>query len=209
MDTTIMELLKVVLPTLFTGLITLLVARYTSNKNMPLDKLEITYNQVYFPIYRLISERKSLDEIKAKSEKYICDNFKYVNETTWKAFKYLNEARGAEEQKAFANFKDNIRKMNTKLRKKLGYLEVDILAQYSYSSPFEKNLYRLTGELAVAYLLLGFVTVTNVIYKEINLFLGSVMLIAIVMFVVELFELLVRTAVNRIRELGKRKKQKK
>lgn len=79
MDTTIMELLKVILPSLFTGVLSFLVARYTSNKNMPLDKLEITYNQVYFPIFRLISEGKPLNEIKEKSEKYIRDNFKYVN----------------------------------------------------------------------------------------------------------------------------------
>ena len=209
MDTTIMELLKVILPSLFTGVLSFLVARYTSNKNMPLDKLEITYNQVYFPIYRLISEGKPLNEIKEKSEKYIRDNFKYINQTTWKAFKYLDEARGAEEQKAYANFKDNIRKMNVKLRKKLGYLEVDFIAQYTYLSTFEKNVYRLLGELTVAYLFLGFVVITNVIYKETNLFFGSVMLIAIVMFVVELFELLLRLVVNRIRELTKRKKRKK
>ena len=208
MDATVMELLKVILPSLFTGVLSFLVARYTSNKNMPLDKLEITYNQVYFPIYRLISEGKSIEEIKVKSEKYMRDNFKYVNETTWKAFKYLDDARGAEVQKAYANFKDNIRKMNAKLRKKLGYLEVDLIAQYTYLSAFEKNVYRLLGELTVAYLFLGVVMVTNVIYKETNLFFGSVMVIAIVMFVVELFELLLRLAVNRIRELTRRKKRK-
>lgn len=209
MDATIMELLKVILPSLFTGVLSFLVARYTSNKSMPLDKLEITYNQVYFPIYRLISEKKSLEEIKVKSEKYIHDNFKYVNETTWKAFKYLNDARGAEEQKAFTNFKNNVKKMNSKLRRKLGYLEVDIFAQYNYSSSFEKKLYRLTGEITIAYLFLALVVVTNVLYKELNLFLGCIMLASIVVFVLELFGLLVYVAVDRIRKLGKGKKRHK
>ena len=86
---------------------------------------------------------------------------------------------------------------------------MDFIAQYTYLSTFEKNVYRLLGELTVAYLFLGFVVITNVIYKETNLFFGSVMLIAIVMFVVELFELLLRLVVNRIRELTKRKKRKK
>jgi len=208
MDATIMEFLKVILPSLFTGVISFLVARYTSNKNMPLDKLEITYNQVYFPIYRLISEGKSLNEIKEKSEKYISDNFKYVNETTWKAFRYLNDASETEKQKAFTNFKNNVKKMNSKLRRKLGYLEVDLFAQYNYSSSFEKKLYRLSGEIIIIYLFLILVVVTHVLFKELNLFLGCIMLVSIVVFVLELFGLLVRLAVNRIKELTKKKNRK-
>lgn len=209
MDATVMEFLKAVLPPLCTGIITFLITRYECSKDVPLDKLEITYNQVYFPIYRLISDGRPIGEVKEKSEKYMRENFKYVNETTWKAFKYLSEARGAEEQKAFINFKNNVRKMNSRLRKKLGYLEVDIFAQYNYSSPFEKKLYRLAGEITIAYLFLALVMVTNVLYKELNLFLGCIMLASIVVFVLELFGLLVWVAVDRIRELGKRKKRNK
>ena len=159
-------------------------------------------------IYRLISEGKSLNEIKEKSEKYISDNFKYVNETTWKAFRYLNDASETEKQKAFTNFKNNVKKMNSKLRRKLGYLEVDLFAQYNYSSSFEKKLYRLSGEIIIIYLFLILVVVTHVLFKELNLFLGCIMLVSIVVFVLELFGLLVRLAVNRIKELTKKKNRK-
>ena len=47
----ILELLKVVLPVVITGLFTFFVTKYTYSKNIPLDKLEITYNRVYYPIY--------------------------------------------------------------------------------------------------------------------------------------------------------------
>ena len=50
----LMEILKIILPPLVTGTITFIITKYTYNKNRPLDKLEITYNRVYYPIYRLI-----------------------------------------------------------------------------------------------------------------------------------------------------------
>lgn len=61
MDATIMEFVKIVLSVAGTGIATFLITRYECKKDMPLDKLEITYNRVYFPIYCLIQ-----DEIFAK-----------------------------------------------------------------------------------------------------------------------------------------------
>lgn len=52
---TFIEILKAVLPVIITGIITFLITKYSYHKNIPLDKLEIAYNRIYYPIYCLIT----------------------------------------------------------------------------------------------------------------------------------------------------------
>lgn len=208
MDATIMEFIKIMLPVIGTGIVTFLITKYECNKDMPLDKLEITYNRVYFPIYRLIKENKSIEKIKNESNEYILKNIKYVNKTTIIAFEYLCEASKREEQKAFENYKNNIKKMCSKLRRKLGYLEEDIFDRYVYSSPFVKNLYRLTGEIIIVYVCMGTFLITSAFYEKWNSYIGVVMIIFCVVFAVELLELVIRVAINGLGEIGKKEKEK-
>lgn len=208
MDDTIMEFMKIILSVIGTGIATFLITRYECNKDMPLDKLEITYNRVYFPIYRMIKENKSIEEIKCESEKYIQKNIKYVNKTTLIALDYLCEASKGEEQKAFTNYKNNIKKLCSKLRRKLGYLEEDKFDEYLYSSPFVKNLYRLTGELAIAYVCLGIILMFNAFHAKWNIYVCAVMIIFSVAFIVELLELMIRVVINRFRKIKKKKVKK-
>lgn len=41
------EIMKIVLPTIVGGIFTFLITKYTYNKNVPLDKLEIAYNHEF------------------------------------------------------------------------------------------------------------------------------------------------------------------
>lgn len=56
---TILELSKIILPAIITGLFTFFITKYTYNKNRPLDKMEIAYNRVYYPLYQIISDESS------------------------------------------------------------------------------------------------------------------------------------------------------
>ena len=53
------EIMKIVLPTIVGGIFTFLITKYTYNKNVPLDKLEIAYNRIYCPLYQLLYGRRS------------------------------------------------------------------------------------------------------------------------------------------------------
>ena len=125
-------------------------------------------------------------------------NIKYIDKTTLKAFEYLCGASGAEEKKALANFKDNVRKMNTRLRRKLGYIETDILSEYRFSSPFVKNLYRISIEIAIAYLLVVAFVVAGILGNdELIIYIALPICISVLVLCVELIEMVVRIAVSK------------
>ena len=50
------EVLKVILPALITGIFTFIVTKYNYNRNVPLDNMKIAYNRIYYPIYRVIGQ---------------------------------------------------------------------------------------------------------------------------------------------------------
>lgn len=49
---TLFEILKVILPAVITSLFTFFITKYTYNNNRPLDKIEMAYNRIYYPIYK-------------------------------------------------------------------------------------------------------------------------------------------------------------
>ncbi len=148
----LIEFMKVILPVCITGFITFLITKYSCNKNIPLDKLEITYNRVYYPLYCLIKENKDICEIIKKSEFYLQKYKKYVDRTTLVAFNYLKKKPN--NKKAYSNYEDNILKFNCKIRRRLGYLETNILGIYAYSAPSDKCAIRMIVELLGMYIAL-------------------------------------------------------
>lgn len=152
-NATFIEILKVVVPVIMTGIITFLVAIYNYNKNIPLDKLEIAYNRIYYPIYCLITSDIDIPQIVKKCEWYLKKYRKYADRSTLKAFKYLDDNYNSwYGKKAYTNFKNNIDKMHTALRRKLGYLEPNVFNMYASSAPSEKRVVRLFLELSGIYL---------------------------------------------------------
>lgn len=47
------EILKIILRSIVTDISTFFVTKYTYNKNIPIDKLKIAYNRIYYPLYKL------------------------------------------------------------------------------------------------------------------------------------------------------------
>lgn len=55
----LMEIFYAILPVCMTGLYTFAITRYNCLNNIPLEKLELTYNRVYFPIYCMIRNNEN------------------------------------------------------------------------------------------------------------------------------------------------------
>lgn len=188
---TLFEILKVILPAVITSLFTFFITKYTYNKNIPLDKLEISYNRIYYPLYEIIKNRKDtneaeyflyLDFVIQEAEWRIKKYCKYVDRATLKTF-YLTLYSNTQTKKQynFNNFKNNIYSMNSYLRKRLGYLEPDLLQQYKYSSDSEKFKYRFLFELLFIFVftILGtvFTNKLQVVFLNISVFFMSIVFI--------------------------------
>ena len=144
------EIMKIVLPTIVGGIFTFLITKYTYNKNVPLDKLEIAYNRIYCPLYQLLYGKK-LEEAKfdiTKISFYLQKYNKYVDRTTLKAFDLFCKCK---DEETLLNFKNNIYNKNTYLRRRLGYLEPGIWQMYAYSPKSEKSTIRIGVELLTCY----------------------------------------------------------
>lgn len=90
----LLEIFKMVLPAMIAGIFTFFVTKYSYNKNRPLDKLEIAYNRIYYPIFNMVSDKNlSIDDIVIKSEDYIIKYDKYVDLTTKQLLFSIKKAR--------------------------------------------------------------------------------------------------------------------
>ena len=88
------EVLKVILPALITGIFTFIVTKYNYNRNVPLDNMKIAYNRIYYPIYKMIYQKyndnmKNLDKVIAKIKPYLDKYNKYADDSTTKSFNLL------------------------------------------------------------------------------------------------------------------------
>lgn len=144
------DVIKFIVPTIIGGLITFLVTKYSYNRNISTDKLAIAYNRVYYPIYRLITDETNKDLIVEKSNNYIKKYKKYVDKSTIIALRNLME--NVDNKQEYKIFTNNIYEMDSKLRKRLGYLEPNILSIYKYIAPVEKRVLKMFIEFIGCYL---------------------------------------------------------
>lgn len=147
------ELIKVILPPIIAGFFTFLVTKYTYNKKIPLDKMEVAYNRIYYPIFKILYEKKefvssNVDDIISKIQPYLKKYSKYADRATMKAFKMLKENK---DKYSYDNFASNIYERNMYLRRRLGYLEPNLLQIYTYSSKNEKSIIRIFSEILLFY----------------------------------------------------------
>lgn len=173
------EIMKIVLPTIVGGIFTFLITKYTYNKNVPLDKLEIAYNRIYCPLYQLLYGKK-LEEAKLDITKisfYLQKYNKYVDRTTLKAFDLFCKCK---DEETLLNFKNNIYNKNTYLRRRLGYLEPGIWQMYAYSPKSEKSTIRIGVELLTCYIFVILVSVTRGFFQAIGLISVIVLLLIII-----------------------------
>lgn len=162
---TLFDILKIILPTTITSICTFLITKYTYNKNKPLDKLEIAYNRIYYPLYKLIKNKNinnNINLIIDTSKLYFNKYDKYVDRTTLRAFEFLCQCdTDTKKKEAFKNYKNNIIDKNFYLRRRLGYLESSFLQMYTYSSKKDKSTFRILIELTCLYIMM-------IIYSELN-----------------------------------------
>ena len=182
----IFEILKIILPAIITGLSTFIITKFTYNKNIPLDKLEISYNRIYYPLYELINNRADtnyeeykiyLDSVINESELRIKKYRKYVDRATLKAFNLmLYSNTQAKKEDNFYIFKDNIFDRCAYLRRRLGYLEPNLLQLYKYSSYFEKFLFRAIIEWSsiLIFLLLSCISINIYILQIIFVIITAI-----------------------------------
>ena len=153
---TLFEILKIVLPAITAGLFTFFITKYTYNKNRPLDKLEIAYNKIYYPLYRIISDKNINEDINiviSKSKIYFTKYNKYVDISTKRLYESLCQCtKEAKKKSIYTNLKTNIYDRNSYLRRRLGYLEPNIVQSYKYAMPIEKSLLRISIGLCMVYI---------------------------------------------------------
>lgn len=141
MNEKIFDIAEALFPVIVTGLITFFISRYSFNKNHPLDKLEIAYNRVYYPLFRLTNDKsKSPKEILNLCDKYLTKYDKYVNRSTLRAY---TVAQQDGRYITYKKFKDNIFNQSSFLRHRLGYLEPSDFSMLRYSSPKDKRDFRI------------------------------------------------------------------
>lgn len=201
----VFEILKIVLPAILTGLSTFFITKYTYNKNIPLDKLEISYNRIYYPLYEHINNKNdtSYDEYKAYLDSIIDDAalrikkyHKYVDRSTLNAFNLLLYSdTQAKKEENFEIFKNNIFDRCAYLRRRLGYLEPNLLQLYRHSSNYKKFFFRMLIEfsLITIFIVLSFIF-TNTLQK-IFIFIAVTFLC---IFIVDIDMIIVTFLFNRV-----------
>ena len=174
------EIIKIVLPSLITGLSTFIVTKYNYNKNVPLDKMEISYNRIYYPIYQIIHKKDvmknlntTIEDIKLYLDKYN----KYADISTLKTFNSLCKNK---DNYSYNNFANNIYNKNTYLRRRLGYLEPNIFQLYTYSNKSEKFVIRLLLELIILYCFSIIYACTKYTIKNVSFYIVAISIIIII-----------------------------
>lgn len=138
------EILKIILPTLITGIFTFIVTKYNYNKNVPLDNMKIAYNRIYYPLYKIINNNKEynkedLDDVINNISTYMNDyNIKYIDRSTHKSYIMLKDNPN---KYNYNNFKNNIYDRNSYLRRRLGYLEPNFIQSVMYLSKDDKFIF--------------------------------------------------------------------
>lgn len=189
----ILEILKIILPAISAGICTFLVTKYSYDRNVPLEKFEIAYNRVYYPIYCITKEHYNDHKLVIeKSERYFLKYKKYVDRSTLHAFNNLKEYENTnlsskEELRAFNKFKDNIHDKNSYLRKKLGYLEPNIFILCAYNTLAQNQMIRIFLEIFIVYIIVAITSIAHILFNTFNYWF---LLFALIFVIIALWEII-------------------
>ena len=131
-------------PTILTSVTGFLLGKYNHFQNRPLDKMEIAYDRVYYPIERIMREKSiKISTVIDRAKIYFLKYEKY---------KQLCKCKDEEEQQSiYDSFRNNIHNECIFLRKKLGYLQPGYLQIYLYLPTDIKRVIRLLLEFSICY----------------------------------------------------------
>lgn len=145
---------------LITGFTTFLITRYSENRKAPLDKMEISYNRVYYPLYKIVRGKECKDinheELCKLSERIFLKYDKYISQATRITYQRYVESQNKNEQikTTYVNYANNILKYNAYFRRKLGYPQAGVFEMYKYFSKTEKLIVRFTFNISITLILL-------------------------------------------------------
>lgn len=206
------EILKIILPTIITGIFTFLVTKYSYNKNVPLDKMEIAYDKIYSPIYKMIN-RKSFKSVTNNTNNlnrliyeisYILnEKSEYADRSTLRTFDMFYKNKDRE---TYTNLKNNIINKYLYLRRRLGYLEPNVFQIYKYSSKLDKSFFRAIFESAGLYILAILYTSSK---NKIKPLLTVMLLIVLIILSIETTIVIVKYFIFCIKYFKMRLKSKK
>ncbi len=198
----IFEISKAISPAIIAGLFTFLVAKYTYNRNTPLDNFNIAYNRVYYPLYRIILDKNNNEEdIIAKSKFYFDKYNKYIDKSTIRAYNNLCDCNNKTKRRNICLiYKDNINSKNSYLRKRLGYLEPNYFQLYKYSTASKRSEYRLLFEFYTMYILLflGSFVINKI--RPVYWFCICLITTLFFIFIIEIIICIVRTIYYKVRK---------
>lgn len=185
MKTIVIELIKLAFPTVLGFVLSWIL----NNRQKPNENLEIAYNRVYYPLYRLIQNNKpddniDYDEIARIIASKIIRYEKYFNPTTIRVYKQFEKAieDNYNVKNIYILLKDNIYSQNTYLRRVLGYLTPNIFQIYYNSSQKDKLCFRFIIYISILYVLIAFYSVLQYFFSKTNIIalIVAVLLILIV-----------------------------
>jgi len=198
------EILKTILPAIIAGLFTFFITKYTYHKNRPIDKLEKAYNRIYYPLYRIISDKNinsNINYVINKSRIYFIKYDKYIDISTKRLFNSLCKTnKEAKRKSIYQSFKDNIYNRNSYLRRRLGYLEPSFVQLYKYSTPSTKSLFRITIEFCIIYITLILCNITMNRWDVIFNIAATIFAVFLIIIICEIIWCLLRFLYYKVRK---------
>lgn len=155
----IIELCKEIVPILLTGVITFFITKYTHNRSVPLDKMELAYSRIYYPLYRMLRSKRyseiNQEELRTKMDELLVKYDKYVSQSTRLTYEDYVKCVDANKvsKKHLEKFQSNIIEYNSKLRYILGYPQSSVWEVYNYLNKRNKRLVNICICVVIIYVL--------------------------------------------------------
>lgn len=185
METIALEIIKI----LFPAILGFISSWMLNNKQLPNKNLEIAYNRIYYPLYILIQNNisnENIDYVQIKNiiEAKIAKYQKYFNPTTIRVYKQFKKSieDNYNIKNTYSLLKENIYTQNTYLRKTLGYLTPNFFQIYYHSSKKDKFTLRI-----IMYIVLIYVTTFSysILYRKFGKIIINIGLFIIITFVID------------------------
>lgn len=182
----LLEMLNSIAPAVITSLFTFLITKYTYTRDMPLEKLEISYNRIYYPLYYcMFEENKDMESIINESDFRFKKYRKYVDRSTLSAFNSLCKTNTQAKKKvAYQNFSNNIFNKGIYLRRRLGYLDPNIIHMYRYLPVEDKATIRILCYIVLIYICIFFAGISKGAIRDTVIVCFMVLLIIIIIEIV-------------------------
>lgn len=189
------------LPLIVSNLFTFYLTKYTWHKNRPIDKAEIAYNRIYYPLYCFVRNQKfkeidqeqfqkKINYIFMKYDKYLNSITRYTYHEYEKIYKRAFSKQNRIVKNRYKLFQRNIFKTSEALRIQLGYPQANFLDGLIY---FFKEDFLLASTTICYLLLVVFVNIGDFIQWQLTKPLTTILVLyvfiaLIVLIIMRIYE---------------------